>query len=160
MTRYSKLYATSAVAYIAVMGAGYFFTPNTACYADSNKSTTNQQKETTKMSAYGHIDAKTLKNLIDTRTSMKILDARNEKWDDGRRIPGAKSLPFDSSPEEMQQMVPNKDDLVVVYCGAYVCPLGKQLVESMLDQGYTHVLEYAGGIKEWADNFQNPIDVE
>ena len=110
------------------------------------------------MLQHGQIDAKGLKNLVDTKTKMVVLDARNKQWDDGRRIPGGKSLPFDSSPELMAQAAPDKDALVVVYCGSNQCPLGKKLVERMLAEGYSHILEYPGGIKEWADEMNYPIE--
>jgi len=125
-----------------------------------NKINHAQRKETTTMSNYGNIDAKTLKNLIDSHTSMEVVDARTQEWDDGRRITGAKSLPANSSPEKIKQVVPDKDSLVVVYCGSYRCPLGKRLSEKLIDQGYKHVLEYAGGISEWADTLNNPIERE
>lgn len=107
---------------------------------------------------YGHIDAKELKDLINTKSSMAILDARTQKWDDGRRIPGAKSLPFDSDLEAFAQAVPDKDALIIVYCFSHQCPAGKQLAGKMVSNGYTHVLEYAGGIKEWSDEMGYPIE--
>jgi rhodanese-related sulfurtransferase len=39
----------------------------------------------------------------------------------------------------------------VVYCASTQCPAGKKLAEKLVAEGYTHVLEYAGGIKEWAE---------
>ncbi len=110
------------------------------------------------MIKYGHIDAKGLKNLIDNKASMVILDARTKEWDDGRRIPGAKSLPFDSAFETFAQIVPDKDALIAIYCFSSQCPAGKKLAEKMASQGYTHILEYAGGIKEWSDELGYPIE--
>ncbi|MBP6951264.1 MAG: rhodanese-like domain-containing protein [Alphaproteobacteria bacterium] len=117
----------------------------------------NQKK--VQASDHGLIDAKALKNLIDTKTNMVILDARNKQWDDGRRVPGGKSVPFDSSPEIVLQVAPHKDSLIIVYCGAYQCPQGRTLVERMInEEGYTHILEYAGGIREWADEMDYPVE--
>lgn len=109
---------------------------------------------------YGKIDGKSLKNLIDTKSVTSILDARNKQWDDKRRIPGGISLPFDSSSEVILQAVPDKSALTVVYCGSQKCPLGTKLVEKMLSEGYLHILEYSGGIKEWSDTLNFPIEKE
>lgn len=125
---------------------------NSSCLPSS----LNQKK--VQASDHGLIDAKALKNLIDTKTNMVILDARNKQWDDGRRVPGGKSVPFDSSPEIVLQVAPHKDSLIIVYCGAYQCPQGRTLVEKMINEGYTHILEYAGGIREWADEMDYPVE--
>jgi len=112
------------------------------------------------MLQFGKIDGKALKNLIDTKSVSSILDARNKQWDDKRRIPGGILLPFDSSSEDILQAVPDKSALIVVYCGSQECPLGKKLVGRMLSDGYLHILEYSGGIKEWADTLNFPIEKE
>jgi hypothetical protein len=39
----------------------------------------------------------------------------------------------------------------VVFCDSTQCPAGKKLAEKLVAEGYTHVLEYAVGIKEWAE---------
>lgn len=81
---------------------------------------------------------------------MVLLDARTAKWDDGRRIPGAQSLPADSSLELYESVVPEKNTYVVVYCGGAPCPAAKILIENMIACGYYNISEYEGGIKEWA----------
>ena len=48
-----------------------------------------------------HIHTDVLRTLIKARTPMVILDARTGKYDDGRRIPGAKSLSPTAKPEEV-----------------------------------------------------------
>ncbi|MGV8948241.1 MAG: rhodanese-like domain-containing protein [Candidatus Paracaedibacter sp.] len=50
----------------------------------------------------------------------------------------------------------DKDALVVVYCASTQCPAGKKLAEKLVAEGYPHVLEYAGGIKEWAEEMGYP----
>lgn len=158
MSKYTKIYLSSAALYVAGVTLSYFLTSTPACCAEDKTPTFYQQKEKVKMANYGHIDAKALKNLIETKTSMVLLDARTQKWDDGRRIPGARSLPVDSDPTLFTQAAPDKEALVVVYCGGIQCPAGKALAEKMVSEGYTHVLEYAGGIKEWADEINYPIE--
>ncbi|MBL8676755.1 MAG: rhodanese-like domain-containing protein [Alphaproteobacteria bacterium] len=127
------------------------------CDNESCSSSSLQQKKV-QASDHGVIDAKALKNLIDTKTNMVILDARNKQWDDGRRIPGGKSVPFDSSPEAVLLAAPHKDSLIVVYCGAYQCPQGRTLADRMTNEGYTHILEYAGGMHEWAYQMNYPVE--
>lgn len=110
------------------------------------------------MSNYGHIDAKALKSLIDTDVPMVVLDARSKKWDDGRRIPNAQSLTPETAPEVYAETIPDKESLVAVYCGGGQCPAGAQVVKNLRNAGYTNVMEYSGGIKEWADVNNYPIE--
>ena len=158
MNKYTKIYLGGGVLYVVGIAISFCLASNPGCCAADNASTSYQQKEEIQMVNYGHIDAKALKNLIDTKTKMVILDARNQQWDDGRRVLGGKSLPFDAEPTLYTQTAPDKNALVVVYCGSDQCPAGKTLVGKMLLEGYTHVLEYAGGIKEWADELHYPIE--
>lgn len=110
------------------------------------------------MSKYEHINTKDLKNLIETKATIIILDARSKEWDDGRRIPGATSLVFDASPSLYEQAIPNKNTLIAVYCGGPQCPAGPKLAENLVTAGYTNVVEYSGGIQEWADINNYPIE--
>lgn len=158
MSKYTKLYLSGTALYVLGVSVAYFIASSPACCAEDKNSTTYQQKEKVKMVKYGHIDVKDLKNLVDTKKSMVILDARNKKWDDGRRIPGGKSLPFDSDTALITQVVPDKDALVVVYCGSNQCPAGKALIEKMVSEGYTQILDYAGGMKEWGDEMNYPVE--
>lgn len=158
MSKYTKLYMGSTALYIAGISLAYAISSNSACCAEDKYSTSYKQQENAQMLQYGHIDGKALKNLIDTKTPMTILDARGGQWDDGRRIPGGKSLPVNSPTELFAQVVPDKNTLVVVYCGSTQCPVGKILAERMVGEGYTHVLKYAGGIKEWADEMNFPVE--
>lgn len=87
--------------------------------------------------------------LLKANTPAVILDARTAKWDDGRRIPGAKSLPVDAGAEKIKELLPKKDALVVTYCGSSKCPLSKKLAHRLGDLGYTNVVEYPEGIAGW-----------
>lgn len=82
---------------------------------------------------------------------MVILDARTGKWDDGKRIPGAKTLSAGDSDEKIAEMLPNKSALIVTYCGGVKCPASNQLAERLKKLGYTNILEYPEGIAGWEE---------
>jgi hypothetical protein len=48
--------------------------------------------------------------------------------------------------------------LVVIYCFSTECPAGKKLAEKMTSDGYIHVVEYAGGIKNWSEELGYPVE--
>ena len=78
-----------------------------------------------------------------------LLDARTGKYDDGNRIPGAKSLSSKSTAEAIAKVIPSKSALVVTYCSNLKCPASKALAEHLQKLGYTHVHEYPEGIAGW-----------
>ena len=110
-----------------------------------------QSEEAVKSATYGHIDARALKNLMDANVPFILLDARGKKWNDKNIIPGAKQASYEYSLEELQQIIPNFDTLVVVYGYSFTCPLSRKLADRLIECGYHYVIEYPGGLKEWRD---------
>lgn len=100
--------------------------------------------------AYGEIDTRALAALIQARTPMVLLDARAGKYDDGRRIPGAKALAPGATAEQAAQVIPTKETLVVAYCTNLKCPASRLLAEQLAKLGYTNLLKYPEGIEGWA----------
>lgn len=98
---------------------------------------------------YGEIDSKGLMALINAGVPLVIFDSRAAKYDDGKRIPGAKLVPYNLSVEQMQQYIPAKESLIVTYCTSARCPLSKLQANKLIQQGYPNVIKYPGGIEEW-----------
>lgn len=98
---------------------------------------------------YKTISTSELKNLIDSQTPVAILDARSGPWDDGNRLPGAKSLSYDATAEQAAAVINSKDSLVVVYCTNLQCPASKMLAERLIQLGYTNIVKYPEGIEKW-----------
>lgn len=92
-----------------------------------------------------------LKALLASESAPVVLDARTGKFDDGRRIPGAKSLNAGSSAEEVQAVVADKHTPVVTYCSNLKCPASAQLAAHLRKLGYTNVKEYPQGIEGWVE---------
>ncbi len=100
--------------------------------------------------SYGNINAKALQILIAAK-DVTILDARSGKYDDGRRIPGAKALNANSSEEEIGKMLPEKKAMIVTYCSNIKCPASKMLLERLNNLGYDNVLKLPEGLAGWEE---------
>jgi rhodanese-related sulfurtransferase len=116
-----------------------------------------QSEQAVQEAAYGHIDAKGLKSLLESQTPLTLLDARGNQWHDGFTIPGAVLAWYEDSLEEFERIIPDKQSLVVVYCFSFTCPLSPRLAQKLIDLGYTNVLEYPAGLKEWRDIAHYPV---
>ena len=108
-------------------------------------------KECRMKSGEAVVSTKALKILLDSKTELILLDARSGKYDDGKRIPGAKSLNAGSASEEIEKVIPSKESLVITYCGSLKCPASSKLHEHLSELGYKHVIEYPQGIKGWVE---------
>lgn len=78
-----------------------------------------------------------------------IVDARTAKYDDGKRIPGALSVPADATPEQIAAALPDKSAKIVVYCTSPKCPASAMLAKTLVKHGYTAVHKYPDGIEGW-----------
>jgi rhodanese-related sulfurtransferase len=98
--------------------------------------------------------------LIRSGTKLTILDARSGKYDDGRRIPGAKSLASSADNDTIFATAGDKSGLVVTYCSNLKCPASKRLATKLRKLGYTNVVEYPNGIDGWAQAGKTVVKVD
>jgi rhodanese-related sulfurtransferase len=106
---------------------------------------------TVKAVGQAEIGTQALGVLLASSKPAVVLDARTGKFDDGRRIPGAKLLAPDATAEQAAAVIPSKDTLVVTYCSGVKCPASVKLAERLRSLGFSNVLEYRPGIAGWVE---------
>jgi rhodanese-related sulfurtransferase len=97
------------------------------------------------------ISSASLKVLLESGVPLVLLDARSGKYDDGKRIPGARSLNVNSTKEEISEIIKDKNGLIVTYCSNLQCPASAALARHLKELGYSNVLEYSPGIAGWLE---------
>lgn len=95
------------------------------------------------------VNTSALKAMISAKVPVVLLDARTGKYDDGKRLPGAKALAPTATAEEAAKAIPAKDAFVVTYCAGPKCPASNALYEGLKKLGYTNLAEYPEGIEGW-----------
>jgi len=95
------------------------------------------------------INTGALAALLRTKVPITVLDARTGKYDDGRRVPGAKTLSPEATDAEVTALLPDKQALIVTYCANLKCPASHMLGDRLRGMGYVNVLEYHQGIEGW-----------
>ena len=88
---------------------------------------------------------------MDTEDDYVILDVRTQAEYDESHIPGAILIPYDTVATAAEDALPDKDQLILVYCRSG--NRSKQASQALVDLGYTNVVEF-GGINSW------PYEVE
>lgn len=141
---------------LSIVAAALCFTAHLPAAIDGERF--QQSIEAIINATYGHIDTQGLKALLDAKTPLVLLDARGMNWHDGTIIPGAVLAWHQDTEEQLAALIPNKQDLVIVYCYSFDCPLSQRLATRLLALGYKNVVEYPGGLQEWRDIANHPVD--
>ena len=108
----------------------------------------NETTETTEdvLVPYEQITAEDAKKLMDTESDYIIVDARTEEEYAEGHIPGAILIPEYEIADRAQSELPDKDQLILVYCRSG--RRSKIASQALADLGYTNVKEF-GGIIDW-----------
>ena len=105
-----------------------------------------QDKENDQGAAYLNITAEEAKQIMDSEEGYIILDVRTpEEYDQGH-IPGAIVIPHEEIAEKAEEVLTNKDQLILVYCRSG--RRSKIAAEALVELGYTNIKEF-GGIIDW-----------
>lgn len=136
------MYASPALACYGCEGCGLGYEEEGSVMAPEQVKEAPVVKEAT-------IGTDALRVLLNAKTPVVLLDARSGKYDDGKRIPGAMSLNAESAEEAVNKLIPNKEALVVTYCGSLTCGASHKLAERLAKLGYKNVVEYPEGIAGW-----------
>jgi rhodanese-related sulfurtransferase len=110
-----------------------------------------QEKENKQEATYMNITAKQAKEIMDNRQDYIILDTRTQEEYEQGHIPGAILIPHDQIKDLAEGLLPDKDQLILVYCRSG--RRSKLAAQDLLSLGYTNIKEF-GGIIDW------PYEVE
>ena len=96
--------------------------------------------------SYDQISGSEAKALMDSESGYVIIDARTQEEYDQGHIPGAILIPEYEIADLAEKELPNKDQLILVYCRSG--RRSKIAAEELVKLGYTNVKEF-GGIIDW-----------
>ena len=110
-----------------------------------------QDKENNQGVVYMNITAEEAKQIMDNEEGYIILDVRTrEEYDEGH-IPGATQISHEEIAEKAEDVLTDKDQMILVYCRSG--RRSKIAAEALVELGYTNIKEF-GGIIDW------PYEVE
>ena len=93
-----------------------------------------------------NITAEEARKLMDSEKDRIILDVRSREEYDQGHIPGAILIPDTEIEAKAAELLPDKDQLILVYCRSG--RRSKLAAQSLADLGYTNIREF-GGILDW-----------
>ena len=95
---------------------------------------------------YEQISQEEAKNIMSSDENYVLLDVREQNEFDEGHIPGAILIPYEQIAEKAEEMIPEKDTQILVYCRSG--RRSKIASVSLAELGYTNIKEF-GGIIDW-----------
>ena len=105
-----------------------------------------QNKENGQGAVYVNITAEEAKQIMDSEEGYIILDVRTQEEYDQGHIPGAIVISHEKISEKAEEVLTDKDQLILVYCRSG--RRSKIAAEALVELGYTNIKEF-GGIIDW-----------
>ena len=96
---------------------------------------------------YDQISAKEAKTIMDTKTNYVIVDVRRSDEFASGHIKNAINLPNETIEFYAEEKLPNKDQLILVYCRTG--NRSKKACEKLVELGYTNLKEFGGIETDW-----------
>ena len=93
-----------------------------------------------------NITAEEAKQIMDSEEDYIILDVRTQEEYDQGHIPGAILIPDTEIKHKAEEVMMDKDQLILVYCRSG--RRSKLAAEALAELGYTNIKEF-GGIIDW-----------
>ena len=112
-----------------------------------------QDKENDQGAVYVNITAEEAKQIMDTEEGYIILDVREQDEYDAGHIPGAIVISHEEIAEKAEEVLPDKNQLILVYCRSG--RRSKIAAEALEELGYTNIKEF-GGIIDWPYEVEKP----
>ena len=110
-----------------------------------------QDKENNQGAVYVNITAEEAKEIMDSEEGYIILDVRTQEEYDTGHIPGAILIPDTEIKTKAEEVLTDKEQLILVYCRSGW--RSKLAAEALVELGYTSIKEF-GGLIDW------PYEVE
>lgn len=103
-------------------------------------------EDTVKEAVYENITAEEAHEIMESETEYIILDVRTEEEYAAGHIPGAVLIPDYEIENKAEELLTDKDKLILVYCRSG--RRSKLASEALVELGYTNIKEF-GGIIDW-----------
>ena len=101
--------------------------------------------------SYRQITADEAAQMMQEETGFVLLDVRTQEEYASGHIPGAICIPNETIGSEEIPELPDKDQLILVYCRSG--NRSKQASQKLAEQDYTNVVEF-GGINGWTGDLE------
>ena len=93
----------------------------------------------------------TLKDKIERGDDFHLVDVLSPSHYEEVHIKGARNIPLEELRQKAPELLPDKDKEVITCCASFTCPASGMAAKILQQMGYTNVIDYSGGIKDWTE---------
>lgn len=94
------------------------------------------------------ISAEDLHEKMNSQNRPVLINALSAEAYQSKRIPGSINL-TEENLECAEQVIPDKDQEIVVYCANADCDASPKLAEKLIDMDYSNVWDFEKGLAGW-----------
>jgi rhodanese-related sulfurtransferase len=113
--------------------------------------TESPHAETTRDEPVPTIDREGVRRLIENEADVALVEAMPRSSYHEEHLPGARHLPPDAVRERAPDVLPSRNQTVIVYCAGPECGLSGGTARVLTQMGYLDVREYPGGKSDWRE---------
>ena len=97
-----------------------------------------------------------LKEMLEKGEDFALVDVLNADSFNKAHIKGSINIPVHTETEaefldNVAAQIPDKNKKIIVYCASFECQASPEAARKLEAAGYTNVLDYEGGLKDWSD---------
>src|SRR5690242_16418613 len=96
------------------------------------------------------ISRQELKQKLEHPKNFVLLDVLPPQTYRHAHLPGALNLPVQDIRSRALELMPNKDQEIVVYCAGPACNASEEAARILSEVGYSRVRRYEGGKTDWS----------
>lgn len=100
------------------------------------------------------ISAADLHDRMTSENRPVLINALSEEAFEAKRIPGSINI-TEHNLECATNVIPDKDQDIVVYCASTDCDASPKLAEKLIDMGYNNVWDFEEGLSGWRSEGYN-----
>jgi len=97
----------------------------------------------------GFVSKEQLLEMMENKESFKLVEVLSEESFGEGHLPSAINIPANQIEEKVDELLPNKDEKVIVYCSNFTCGASTGFARKLQSMGYKDVWDYKGGKKDW-----------
>ena len=94
------------------------------------------------------ISADELKSALESDHPPVVINVLDREAHRARHVPGSINVPGDDI-EQIEALVPNKEEPIVVYCANADCDASPAAAQTLEEMGYTNVMDFEEGYAGW-----------
>jgi len=95
------------------------------------------------------ISKENILEILENKEPLTLIEVLSEDSFGKGHIPHAINIPAENLKEKAPEVLPDKNAPIVVYCSSFTCTASTGAARTLQSMGYTNVLDYKGGKKDW-----------